>query len=244
MTDNIIKYLQNEINEKMISHAFLVETNNCDKLCEDVHDLFVKNNLIEEKNINNNINIKIIEPENNLIDRSKILDLQKFTITTSVLDTIKIYFIKNAELMNSSAYNKLLKVLEEPSNNVIGFLITKDDSQIIPTIKSRCKKFVQYYQEQEKIITNQNLCERIITAASLSYEEIIKLKQELLGYEKIDIINIIQNTKELINNKITTSADISLLANYYKILDNIKELIKSNVNIELSLDKLFIEMRK
>ena len=44
-----------------------------------------------------------------------------------------------AEKMNSSASNKLLKLIEEPPNNTIFILIAEDGEQIIQTIRSRCQ---------------------------------------------------------------------------------------------------------
>lgn len=44
-----------------------------------------------------------------------------------------------AEKMNTSAANKLLKLLEEPPEKTVFLLVTEDEEQIITTIKSRCQ---------------------------------------------------------------------------------------------------------
>ena len=241
MNKSIIDFLQNEINEKKISHAFLVETNNCETLLEELTKVFVDNDLIPSQNIENNISVSVIRPENNLIDKNKILELQKFIITKSVINKYKIYYIINAELMNQSSFNKLLKVLEEPSDNTIGFLLTENENQIISTIKSRCKRFKKYY-ELAKIETDNFLLDRLKKYQDLSFYEISDLKKELLQKEKTEIIQIINEFKKniIFENSVE---NISKLANLYKILDNIVDLIKSNVNLELCLDKMFIELR-
>ncbi len=46
--------------------------------------------------------------------------------------------IDKAELMSVEAQNSLLKSLEEPPERVIFFVLTKDESLLLPTIKSRC----------------------------------------------------------------------------------------------------------
>lgn len=51
----------------------------------------------------------------------------------------KVMIIWMAEKMNSSAANKLLKLLEEPPEKTVFLLVTEDDEQIISTIKSRCQ---------------------------------------------------------------------------------------------------------
>ncbi|MBR9844602.1 MAG: DNA polymerase III subunit delta' [Algicola sp.] len=49
----------------------------------------------------------------------------------------KVMLIWMAEKMNTSASNKLLKLIEEPPNKTIFILIAEDEEQIINTIKSR-----------------------------------------------------------------------------------------------------------
>lgn len=242
MNKEIINYLNNEINEEKISHAFLVETNNCEKLMQEIGNLFISHNLIPSQKLDNNISVSIIKPENGLIDKDKILNLQKFIMTTSIIKKCKVYFILNAELMNLSSFNKLLKVLEEPNESVIGFLLTENENLIIPTIKSRCEKFKNYYEvnlDEEDTTTVQKLNNII----KLNYNELLELKKEIMKNDKYQIIDILRKYKNSLINDSTDIKEINILAKQYKILDNIIDLIKSNVNLELCLDKLFIEMR-
>lgn len=58
-----------------------------------------------------------------------------------------------AEKMNTSASNKLLKLIEEPPNQTVFILITEDEEQIINTIKSRCQ-ILQFAPLAEDIIKN------------------------------------------------------------------------------------------
>ncbi|WP_418512665.1 ATP-binding protein [Corallibacter sp.] len=51
----------------------------------------------------------------------------------------KVMLIWMAEKMNTSAANKLLKLIEEPPNKTIFILIAEDEEQIINTIRSRCQ---------------------------------------------------------------------------------------------------------
>lgn len=52
----------------------------------------------------------------------------------------KIYILKNFDLATIQAQNKLLKTLEEPPKSVVFILTTSNESNVLPTIKSRCKK--------------------------------------------------------------------------------------------------------
>jgi DNA polymerase-3 subunit delta' len=51
----------------------------------------------------------------------------------------KIMIIWMAEKMNTSAANKLLKLLEEPPKKTVFILVAENEEQIITTIKSRCQ---------------------------------------------------------------------------------------------------------
>lgn len=52
----------------------------------------------------------------------------------------KIFIINGADLLSHEASNSLLKTLEEPSPNVIIFLLAADEMNLLPTIVSRCQK--------------------------------------------------------------------------------------------------------
>jgi len=60
-----------------------------------------------------------------------------------------VFIIDQAERMNETAANSLLKTLEEPGASVYFILITEDLSAILPTIRSRCQvlKFKRISQE-------------------------------------------------------------------------------------------------
>lgn len=243
MDTNIKEYLKNEISENKLSHAFLVTTNNVIKSQNDIYMVLKNNGIILNEEMDNNVSIMSIKPEKNLIDKNKILDLQKFIITKSTLSKYKIYFIINAELMNIYASNKLLKVLEEPSDNVIGFLITTSENAILPTIKSRCTHIYNYYKEEEKN-EYEEIIQKLLMIKTINYKHYINLKQEICSKEKQEILSILNGLKNKTINNLTNNVNIKELANSYKILDNIISLITSNVNVELCLDKMFIEMRK
>ena len=114
---------------------------------------------------------------------------------------------------------------------------------IISTIKSRCKRFKKYY-DIPIIKDNDNLIETLLKFKDLNYTQILETKKIILSNDKSKILDIINDFKYRLLNEFQKSNNIKELAKYYKILDNIIELIKSNVNTELCLDKMFIEMRK
>lgn len=71
------------------------------------------------------------------VDESQ--DIVKSLALKSYEGGYKVMLIWMAEKMNTSASNKLLKLIEEPPNKTIFILIAEDEEQIINTIKSRCQ---------------------------------------------------------------------------------------------------------
>lgn len=56
-----------------------------------------------------------------------------------IKDGYKIAIIDEAHAMSVGASNALLKTLEEPKKKTLLFLITHDESELLPTIQSRCQ---------------------------------------------------------------------------------------------------------
>lgn len=126
---HFINYLlSQEENDKYILENFTINENNPSfKLIHNqVHPNFflLKNSLSDE-------NIKIDQA------RSLIKFLNKSTYS---LET-KIVLIDNTELLNINSSNALLKILEEPNENIIFLLIYNNAKKIKETIKSRCINF-------------------------------------------------------------------------------------------------------
>lgn len=76
-------------------------------------------------------NAILTEDVNNLIEE---------TFLKPIESDRKVFVIENAQTMNVSAQNKLLKTLEEPPKNVHIILGTTSEFPLLPTIKSRVRK--------------------------------------------------------------------------------------------------------
>ena len=51
------------------------------------------------------------------------------------------FIIRDADKMHVNLANSLLKFIEEPQSQIYIFLLTADDSRMLPTIKSRAQLF-------------------------------------------------------------------------------------------------------
>ena len=84
----------------------------------------------------------LIEPEDasSSIKIDRIREIQQHIYQTPKRGLRKIVILNQAEKMNISASNALLKVLEEPPAHATFVLITEQVNSVLPTIRSRCQK--------------------------------------------------------------------------------------------------------
>ena len=75
------------------------------------------------------------------IEISEIRNLNNFINKSSFNDNLKIVLIDDIEYLSTNASNSLLKIIEEPNNNVQFILIQDSRKFVLDTIKSRCIKF-------------------------------------------------------------------------------------------------------
>lgn len=80
-----------------------------------------------------------IEKKQGQIGVDEAQDIVKKLSLKSYEGGYKVMLIWMAEKMNTSAANKLLKLIEEPPKKTIFLLLCEDEEQIIQTIRSRCQ---------------------------------------------------------------------------------------------------------
>ena len=156
MNDQPIAYriLKNSIISNKVSHAYIIESNGYSKsfdlalsfakylLCPNSYTNNSNcSNCSQCTSITNNeyIELKIIEAEGQWIKKSQLDELQLDFSKKAVLGDKKIYIIKDADKLNASSANSLLKFLEEPEEGIIAILLTDNIYQMIGTIVSRCQ---------------------------------------------------------------------------------------------------------
>jgi DNA polymerase-3 subunit delta' len=151
-----------------------------------------------------------------------------FTNKSSFDNEHKIIIIDNLEYLNSNSANALLKVIEEPNNKVLFFLIHDNQKKIFNTLKSRCIEFKVNLQKKD----NNKILSSLID--SNFYNE---LNNDFKHYyntpgEYVSLYNYFSNLK--INFK-----DISIEEFIKNIINN--NSFKKNTYIKDNLIK-FIEL--
>lgn len=147
------KRLQGAFEKERLAHAFLFEGPAGSGIKEVTH-FFVKLLLCEKPQQNvpcgtcrscqlydsgNHPNIVFIEPDGQNIKIDQIRELIYRMNKTGLTTGRKIYVIQEADRMNNSSANALLKFLEEPEFNVTAILQTERLNAIMSTIRSRCQ---------------------------------------------------------------------------------------------------------
>jgi DNA polymerase-3 subunit delta' len=185
----------------------------------DIESYQINSESSEFKTINNKSNTNLITIDVNedkkSIDINQIRELIINLNKSSFNKKPRFVLIDNIELLNINSINALLKILEEPNEN-INFILIHNNRKILPTLLSRCINF--------KI--------------SLSNNDYLKISNQLLND---DLNNLVNN--ELINYYFTPGEIYQLvqfssengydlsnidLKNFLKILINDTQYKKNN----------------
>lgn len=267
-----INNLINKYHENMLSHAFLLETDDLDKCYSDIISFIklincpfeYKDMCNEECNLcslidcNNLPSLITIVAIDNFIKKDQILSLIDSFSTKPIFSKYNVYIVKDASKFNASSANTLLKFLEEPEDDIIAFFIVNNLQNVIPTIRSRCQIISCRYNSSNNIDTNlfkQQIVEYL--------NNVYKNKDDLL-YNRLIMVKAFDDRSEweeffksMLYFFLNYYKDYDIEVNNYnfKIKKNdiisavnlVKDAIKSvkvNGNIEIILDRFVIEMRK
>ena len=178
--------------------------------------------LVQNKSNPNFILVDIQEEKKN-IDISQIRNLI-LTLNKSSFNTKpRFVLIDNIELLNINAVNALLKILEEPNDN-INFILINNNKRILPTLKSRCLNFkIRLTSKQSIEIANKIL--------NNNYNEF--LNEDLVNDYSTpgEILNLIdfanKNDIDLIETNLKDFIKKIIMEKLYKKNNSIKNLIYS-----------------
>ena len=170
----------------------------------------------------------------------------------------KIYIVDEVHMLSDSAFNALLKTLEEPPSHVIFILATTEINKIPSTVLSRCQKFnfkklnnkeikerIKYICEKEDRLTNiDDSCIELISRLSDGglrdainlLDQALSINKEVTIDEIYDLLGLIDDDSqfELIENIISKN-----IKSVIKIINN---LYDSGKNIPAILNQILIKI--
>ncbi|MHC4474517.1 MAG: DNA polymerase III subunit gamma/tau [Planctomycetota bacterium] len=113
--------------------------------------------------------IEIDGASNNSVD--EVRKLRQNAIYRPARCRHKIYIIDEVHMLSTSAFNALLKILEEPPSHVKFIFATTEPNKVIPTIQSRCQRF-DFSNINAKLVAGQ--------LRSILKQEKIKFEDDLV----------------------------------------------------------------
>ena len=191
-------------------------------------------------------NIDVIEIDaasNTGVDnvRENIIDNAQFKPTKS---PFKVFIIDEVHMLSNSAFNALLKTLEEPPSHVIFILATTELQKLPATIISRCQRFNFKKIPLELMIKRLN---------SLAKEENRKVDADVIERVALKSDGCLRDAESLLGQLMSLEAEIITAENANAILpaaqmdeanDFINSLLNSQVNQTFeNIDKLAREGR-
>ena len=252
------RYIENN----KVSHAYLIELNNYEKDFCDILD-FVKmilcncshenlqndtSNICNLIDTGNYPDLKIIEPDGQWIKKNQLIEVMDEFQNKSFLNNRCIYIIKEAEKLNSSSANTILKFLEEPQDEIMAILLTKNRFQVIETILSRCqimtlsncenleisfecKELLKAIFDEENLFTNyQNIVVNIMKDKNDAKRILNEISQVLIIY-----LNYLTDN----NQEIDSGKDMDKIVNILSIIEEEQAKLEYNINYKLWIDALF-----
>ena len=147
------------------------------------------------------------------IDVAQVRAMIAYTNKSTFNNLARFILIDNIENLNKNSVNALLKVIEEPNENIFFILINNSQKSILPTLKSRCLTFkINFTFNESKNVLNQILNENILDLINL----------DLINYYNTpgEIINLINFSKDknidLRDYTLIEFLDLLIVNGYYK----------------------------
>ena len=214
----------------------------------------------------------MVEPEDGLIKVEKIRYLIDSVMLKPTISNRSVFIIRDAEFMNESSQNALLKVLEEPPQYATIILTVQNQSRIINTIHSRCTKIdfsALSFEEIKNVLGRDDITKELYdysrgSAGKLqkildsSYTEIVKKLDEAI--QKTDLLEMNQAIVEIKDNallkeeidiildllltKLRLKLEINplLYSNQMQIVEEARSNISRNANFDTALDYMMIKL--
>ena len=154
----------------------------------------------------------------------------------------RVYIVDEVHMLSQSAFNALLKTLEEPPSHVIFILATTELHKLPATIISRCQRFdfrrialpvlaarISYIAEQEGMELEPAAAERIARMAQGGMRDAISLL-ELCGgtRKKIDVATVDEMMGSGGREEMIAIAEAVANADYDKIFSAVDEAVASS----------------
>ncbi|MCD4828485.1 MAG: DNA polymerase III subunit gamma/tau [Candidatus Cloacimonetes bacterium] len=134
-------------------------------------------------------------------------ELQKELLYATAGSSYKIYIIDEVHMLSKSAFNALLKTLEEPPDNVVFIFATTEPHKIPATIISRCQRYdcrripleaivsqLRHICEKEGLAVDEDALFTIAKKADGGMRDALSLMDQVIsyGHESVSVDDVMQ----------------------------------------------------
>lgn len=165
----------------------------------------------------------------------------------------KVYIIDEVHMMTNSAFNALLKTLEEPPSYVVFILCTTEPYKLLPTILSRCqryefkkitdaelRKLITHVLKEEGVSATNDAINLIVELANGGARDSLSLLDQVISYagsniEEEDVIKMFGLVSS--QDKIRLLENIKE-GNTLKVLKTYDEFIIRNIDLSRLVNEL------
>lgn len=173
-----------------------------------------------------------------------------------ILGKYKVYIIDEVHMLSTSAFNALLKTLEEPPAHVVFILATTDPQKVIPTVLSRCQRYnfakinphnikerLIKILNEEKLEFDNDAVEEISRMAEGGMRDALSLLEQCLAYNP-DGLKI--NDVQKIFGLTSTKEEVKLYTQIHKnqiseVIQNLRQMYSEGIDTKhLAMDLLEI----
>jgi len=201
------------------------------------------------KEINLGRSIDVFEMD--AASKSKVDDIRELIIEgvkySPVRGKYKIYIIDEVQMLSPSAFDALLKTIEEPPKNVVFVFATTEPHEIPPTILSRCQRFdfrrvpfsdlvmtIEKIAEKEKIKIKEDAVFILARKADGSVRDALSLLDQVIAYGGKEIEKeVVEKILGIVDQQtLFELTDIIAKKDAQKGLALLSQLIDSGVDIQ------------
>ncbi|MCP4179898.1 MAG: DNA polymerase III subunit gamma/tau [bacterium] len=197
-------------------------------------------------------NIDIIEIDgasNNSVN--DIRNLREEVLYTPVNSKYKIYIIDEVHMLSNSAWNALLKTLEEPPPHIKFLFATTEAHKILPTVLSRCQRFdlqripqnqickkITEIAASENVTISNNAINAIAKAANGGMRDALSLLDQIIAFHSSGESKEINEEQVLKTFGLTAPENLEniilsiITNNYSELITNLHYLAQQGKNLE------------
>lgn len=170
----------------------------------------------------------------------------------------KVYVIDEVHMLSSSAFNALLKTLEEPPEHVIFILATTEPHKIPATVLSRCQRFdfhrigaqeiaahLQEVAQREGVTISTEALAVIARSATGSMRDALSLLDQITAYGHVEIdAELVREVLGMVSGEAVSQLASAIAAgDPSQVLDRMHGLLEQGVDLNQLVVQLIDHLR-